>query len=180
MKLLEKLKFSSSSNSTQTQKNNSRSTIYTIEINGIDGRPILLSEFEGKNILLVNVASKCGFTPQYKELQNLQDSFSEQLTIIGLPCNQFSGQEPDDEKYIQSFCERSFGITFQLTEKIHVKGSNQHPLYQWLTKKNLNGKRNSSVRWNFQKYLINKNGELVDFFYSTTKPNSSKIIRHLN
>ncbi len=179
MKLLEKLKFSPSSNSTQTQNFAARSSIYSVAINGLDGRSIGLYDFKGKYILFVNVASKCGFTPQYKELQNLQDTYVDKLVIIGLPCNQFAAQEPGEAEQIQSFCERNFGVTFPLTEKIHVKGSKQHPLYQWLTKKNLNGKSNSSVKWNFQKYLVNEKGELVDFFYSITKPNSSKITKHL-
>lgn len=179
MNLLEKLKFTSSSNSNLVQKINDRSSIYSIEINGFDSRPISLSDFKGKYILFVNVASKCGFTPQYKELQNLQDTYSAKLVVIGLPCNQFAGQEPAAAKQIQSFCERNFGVTFPLTEKVLVKGSKQHPLYQWLTKKNINGKSNSSVKWNFQKYLVNEKGELIDFFYSITKPNSSKITKHL-
>ncbi|MFK7812652.1 MAG: glutathione peroxidase [Maribacter sp.] len=179
MKLLQKLKFAPSSNTTQKQNNTNGSSIYTIAINSLDGRPIELSDFKGKNILFVNVASKCGFTPQYKELQKLQDTYTENLIVIGLPCNQFGGQEPQEAEQIQSFCERNFGITFLLTEKIHVKGSKQHPLYAWLTKKDSNRKSTSSVKWNFQKYLIDDKGELIDFFYSTTKPNSSKITKHL-
>ncbi|MFK7811157.1 MAG: glutathione peroxidase [Maribacter sp.] len=179
MKLLEKLKFPPSSYSINTQKCTDRSSIYSIEINGLDGRPISLSDFKGKYILFVNVASKCGFTPQYKELQELQNTYSNRLIVVGVPCNQFANQESGDAEQIQSFCKRNFGVTFPLTEKIHVKGYRQHPLYHWLTKKDLNGKSNSSVKWNFQKYLINDKGELVDFFYSVTKPNSSKITKHL-
>lgn len=179
MKLLDKLKFAPSSNTFQTHSLTNRSSIYSIEINGLDGRPISLSEFEGKHILFVNVASKCGFTPQYKALQQLQDNYQDKLVVIGLPCNQFAGQEPAGADEIQSFCERNFGVSFPLTEKVHVKGSRKHPLYEWLTTKSLNGKSNSSVKWNFQKYLVNDKGELVDFFYSITKPNSSKITKHL-
>ena len=175
MKLLKKLKFTSSSNSPCIDG----SSIYSIPVNGLNARPIPLSDFEGKFLLFVNVASKCGFTPQYKELQSLQDEFQDRLVVIGLPCNQFANQESGDADKIQSFCERNFGVTFQLTEKLQVKGSKQHELYQWLTKKDLNGQKNSTVRWNFQKYLVNKEGQLVDFFYSTTKPNSSKITKHL-
>lgn len=177
MKLLEKLKFTS--NSSRTKINTDRSSIYSIPLNGLDGRPISLVDFKGKFLLFVNVASKCGFTPQYKELQNLQDEFQDKLVVIGLPCNQFGNQESGDAEAIQSFCERNFGVTFPLTEKLNVKGSKQHPIYQWLTKKESNGKIKSTVRWNFQKYLLNEKGELVDFFYSTTKPNSSKITKHL-
>ena len=179
MKLLEKLKFTSSSNTSKTQNLTNKSSIYSIEINGIDGRLVRLSEFEGKYILFVNVASKCGFTPQYKALQQLQDSYQGKLVVVGLPCNQFAGQEPADSNEIQSFCERNFGVTFPLTEKVQVKGPKKHPLYEWLTKKSLNGRRNSSVKWNFQKYLVDDKGQLVDYFYSTTKPSSSKITKHL-
>ncbi|MEP3209015.1 MAG: glutathione peroxidase [Maribacter sp.] len=179
MKLLEKLKITPSSDTFQKQSLTNGSSIYTIAIDGLDGRPISLSNFKGKAILFVNVASKCGFTPQYKALQQLQDSYKDKLVVIGLPCNQFAGQEPAAADEIRSFCERNYGITFQLTEKVEVKGSRQHPLYSWLTKKELNGKRNSTVRWNFQKYLVNEKGELVDFFYSTTKPNSAKITNYL-
>jgi len=175
MKLLDTLKFTPSSNKIQTN----RSSVFSIEINGLDGRLIALSDFKGKHILFVNVASKCGFTPQYKALQQLQNKYKEKLVVIGLPCNQFAGQESGNAEQIQSFCERNFGVTFPLTEKIHVKGSKQHPLYSWLTKKDLNQKSNSSVKWNFQKYLVNEQGELVDFFYSITKPTSSKITKYL-
>ncbi|TMM59326.1 glutathione peroxidase [Maribacter algarum] len=180
MKFLEKLKFTPSSNTQKTESLTNRSSIYSIVINGLDGRPIDLSNFKGKYILFVNVASKCGFTPQYKDLQQLQNQFEDQLVVIGSPCNQFAGQEPGQAENIQSFCERNFGVTFPLTEKLKVKGSEKHPLYSWLTKKEYNGKKNSSVKWNFQKYLVNPEGELVDFFYSTTKPNSSKITKHIN
>jgi len=179
MRLLEKLKFTPSSNTLKTESLANRSSIYSIEINGLDGRPISLTDYMGKYILFVNVASKCGFTPQYKELQKLQDHYSNKLIVIGLPCNQFAGQESGNAEQIQSFCERNFRVTFPLTEKVHAKGSQQHTIYQWLTKKKYNNKSNSSVRWNFQKYLVNDKGELVDYFYSITKPNSSKITKYL-
>ncbi|WP_422858451.1 glutathione peroxidase [Flagellimonas sp. S174] len=154
-------------------------SIYDIAIKSLNGSSIDLNQFRGKHILFVNVASACGFTPQYRELQKLSDDYSEKLVVIGLPCNQFGKQEPGNADEIQQFCELNFGVTFLLTEKINVKGINQHPLYTWLTNKNLNGKKDSSVKWNFQKYLVNKEGKLVDYFLSFTKPKSSKITRHL-
>ena len=154
-------------------------SIYDIEIKDINGNPILLSEFKEKKILFVNVASECGFTKQYKELQALSDNYKEKLIVIGLPCNQFGNQEPGESSQIQEFCELNFGVTFLLTEKINVKGSKQHPLYNWLTSKDFNGKKNSSVKWNFQKYLVNEKGSLIDYYYSITKPMSSKITKHL-
>ena len=156
------------------------SSIYDIEINTLNGQPLDFKQLKGKKLLVVNVASKCGFTPQYKELQQLQDQYKDKLTIIGVPCNQFGSQEPGSSDDIQQFCELNYGVTFPMTEKIKVKGSHQHPLYQWLTQKAFNGKKNSSVKWNFQKYLVNENGELIDYFFSMTSPLSSKIVNHLN
>lgn len=157
----------------------SNTSIYDIAINDLEGTPIDFSSFKGKNILFVNVASECGFTSQYKDLQTLSDTYPEKLVVIGSPCNQFGKQEPGDASQIQTFCERNFGVTFLLTEKINVKGSKQHPLYQWLTNKDLNGSKNSGVKWNFQKYLVNTHGRLVDYYFSITTPMSSKITKHL-
>ena len=174
MNKIDKAKMSSQvSNEMKTE------SIYDIEINALDGKAISLSEFKGKKILFVNVASKCGFTKQYKELQTLSDTYSEKLIVIGSPCNQFGGQEPGDASEIQEFCELNYGVTFLLTEKVDVKGSRQHPLYSWLIKKQLNGKKSSSVKWNFQKYLVDENGQLIDYYFSTTAPLSSKITKHL-
>ena len=153
--------------------------LYDIKLNGLNGKPIILSEFRGKHLLFVNVASKCGFTPQYKDLQELHDKYKDNLVIIGLPCNQFGKQEPGNAKDIESFCEVNYGVTFLISEKLDVKGSNAHPLYKWLTQKSKNGVSSSTVKWNFQKYLVNTNGELIDYFFSTTKPTSSKITKYL-
>lgn len=152
-------------------------SLYDIKINAIDGNPIDLNNYKAKHILFVNVASECGFTGQYEDLQKLYDTYSDKLMVIGVPCNQFGGQEPGSSKTIQEFCKKNYGVNFLITEKIDVKGKNQHPLYQWLTDKKLNGVKSSNVKWNFQKYLIDKNGQFVDFFYSITKPLSSKITR---
>ena len=164
-----------STTSTETK----RQSIYDIVISSLGGKPISLSEFKGKKILFVNVASKCGFTKQYKELQSLSDKYKKELVIIGSPCNQFGKQEPGDASEIQKFCELNFGVTFLLSEKIDVKGSQQHPLYKWLTSKDLNGKQSSNVKWNFQKYLVDDQGCLIDDYFSITKPMSSKITKHL-
>ena len=136
-------------------------------------------DFKGKKLLFVNVASKCGFTKQYEDLQTLSDTYPEELVVIGSPCNQFGNQEPGNASEIQSFCTMNFGVTFLLTEKIDVKGSQQHPLYAWLTTQDLNGKKSSSVKWNFQKYLIDDTGHLIDYYLSITNPTSSKITKHL-
>lgn len=156
-----------------------QTSIYNIQINDLMGNPINLASFKGKKILFVNVASKCGFTPQYEELQKLSDTYKDKLVVIGVPCNQFGGQEPGTSEEIQSFCQVNYGVTFLITEKIKVKGDDQHPLYQWLTQKEKNTKSNSSVKWNFQKYIVDENGNLIDYFYSMTKPMSSKITKLL-
>ena len=159
----------------KSSKMSSKKSIYDIEINSLQGKPINLSLFKGKKILFVNVASKCGFTPQYKELQKLHNLYEESLVVIGVPCNQFGKQEPGNSSEINEFCQVNYGVSFLITEKISVKGNEQHPLYSWLTKKNENGRKNSSVKWNFQKYLINEDGELIDYYFSITSPTSSKI-----
>jgi len=153
--------------------------IYDIEIKSLQDTPILLSDFKGKFILFVNVASKCGFTPQYKDLEKLHKAHKDRLVVIGVPCNQFGKQEPGNNEDIQEFCQLNYGVSFLMTEKIDVKQTNQHPLYTWLTSKRLNNKKSSSVRWNFQKYLVSPEGKLIDYYFSITKPLSSKITKHL-
>ena len=150
-------------------------SIYDFKINGIDGSIIDFKQFKGKYILFVNVASKCGFTSQYEGLELLFQKYKEKLIVIGFPCNQFGSQEPGDSKDIIKFCTDNYGVSFLLSEKIDVKGKNINIIYKWLTNISMNGKFNSSVKWNFQKYLVNPNGELINYFYSTTKPMSEKI-----
>ncbi|NRD24121.1 glutathione peroxidase [Winogradskyella litoriviva] len=154
-------------------------SVYDIKIKTLQGQPIDFQQFKGKKILFVNVASKCGFTPQYRALQELQDTYKNNLVVIGVPCNQFGNQEPGNANTIQEFCEINYGVSFIITEKIDVKGSAQHPLYAWLTNKSLNGKQNSNVRWNFQKYLVDENGGFLDYYFSITKPMSTRITKHL-
>ena len=154
-------------------------SIYDIKINSIDNTPINLSDYKGKKILFVNVASECGFTPQYEDLEKLYKTYKDDLMIIGIPCNQFGGQEPGSADEIKSFCQVNYGVTFLITEKVDVKGDNQHPLYKWLTEKELNGSKSSSVKWNFQKYLVDEEGKFIDYWYSITKPMSGKITNYL-
>jgi len=154
-------------------------SIYDIKINALNGDKINLSDYKDKYILFVNVASECGFTGQYEDLQKLYETYKDKLMIIGVPCNQFGGQEPGSASEIQTFCKVNYGVTFLLTEKVDVKGDNQHPLYQWLTQKSKNGSSNSTVKWNFQKYLVGKEGQLLDYYFSITKPLSDKITKYL-
>ena len=130
-------------------------------------------------ILFVNVASYCGYANQYSDLQKLHETY-DNLEVIGLPCNQFLFQEPFSEDTIKQFCSSNYGVNFIMTEKINVKGKNQHEIYKWLTDKDLNKIKDSKVKWNFQKYLVNKSGELIDVFYSKTLPLSKEITQHLD
>ena len=161
-------------------KNISAQSVYDIDLNNIDGVNIDLSKFKGKYILFVNVASNCGFTKQYADLEKLYQQYKQELVVIGLPCNQFGGQEPGNSIEIKQFCQKNYGVSFPITEKINVKGENIHQLYSWLTDKEKNGNINSNVKWNFQKYLVDRSGELVNYFYSTTNPLSNKITSLLN
>ncbi|MAR97920.1 MAG: glutathione peroxidase [Formosa sp.] len=157
--------------------NSKKMNLYDIKINSLDGTPINLKAYKGQFILFVNVASECGFTNQYDGLQRLYDNYKGKLMVIGVPCNQFGQQETGSNQQIKSFCEENYGVSFIMSEKIDVKGKNQHPLYQWLTDKNLNGVKTTSVKWNFQKYIVGKQGEFIDYFYSLTRPTSSKITK---
>ena len=158
-------------------QNSKKMNLYNIKINSLDGSPINLRDFKGQYLLFVNVASECGFTGQYEGLQRLYDNYKGKLMVVGVPCNQFGQQEPGSLQQIKSFCKENYGVSFLMTEKIEVKGKRQHPLYQWLTDKNLNGVKTTSVKWNFQKYMIGKEGEFIDYFYSMTRPTSSKITK---
>ena len=153
-------------------------SIYNLSFTSIEGKKVQLETFKGKYILFVNVASKCGFTSQYKGLEELAKTYKEQLVVIGFPCDQFGGQEPGNSQEIKTFCESRYGVTFPMSEKIDVKGSNQHEIYTWLTDIKRNGKTSIGVKWNFQKYLVSPNGELIDYFFSVTKPLSEKITSH--
>ncbi|TKC04621.1 glutathione peroxidase [Pedobacter polaris] len=155
---------------------NSKQTIYPFKIKLLNGKEKVLSDFKGKVLLVVNTASGCGFTPQLKELQELRDEYAAQgFEVLGFPSNDFGGQEPLDDAAINEFCEVNFGVQFPMFEKTMVRGDHAHPLFKFLSEKKLNGHFNSTPKWNFHKYLINKDGEAVDYFYSFTKPGSSRI-----
>ena len=160
----------------KTMSDNSK-TFFDFKINSINGDSINLSKYTGKTILLVNVASNCGFTKQYSNLQELYDIYqSKGLIVLGVPSNQFGGQEPGTETEIKNFCETNFNITFPITSKYDVKGVNAHPIYLWA--KDTYGK-SSVPKWNFHKILINKDGKIADTFASFTTPMSNKILKKL-
>lgn len=155
---------------------NSKS-FYDLSILNLDGTDTIhFADYKGKKILCVNVASKCGYTYQYEDLQKLHEKYADKLVIIGFPCNQFLGQEPGTPEEIETFCKKNYGVTFTLTEKIDVKGDNQHPVYQWLTKKENNGRDNYNVSWNFNKFLLDENGNLMAHFGSKTKPFDEELV----
>jgi len=136
---------------------------YQIPLTDIHGVETNLEEFRGKVLLIVNVASECGLTPQYEDLQKLYDRYADEgLVVLGFPSNDFMGQEPGTEQQILEFCTSNFGVSFPMFSKIAVRGKNIHPLYEYLTKEAFNGKADSSVAWNFQKYLISREGELME------------------
>lgn len=152
-------------------------TFHDFTVKDIEGNDFALSSLKGKKVLVVNTASKCGLTPQYKVLQAIYELYGgDQFTVIGFPANNFMKQEPGTNEEIAEFCDKNYGVTFPMMSKISVKGDDQHEVYKWLTQKSENGVIDSKVKWNFQKYLINEQGQLVDFVVPKTKPDNEKII----
>ncbi|MBN2682334.1 MAG: glutathione peroxidase [Bacteroidales bacterium] len=154
----------------------SQEDFYSFQVKDIDGKKFDFSSLKGKKVMIVNTASKCGFTYQYKALQELYDKYKDSsFVIIGFPANNFANQEPAKNKEIKEFCEKKFGVSFPMMEKISVKGDDMHPLYLWLTSKEKNGFEDSDVKWNFQKYLIDENGKLVAVHGTKTEPDDKAI-----
>jgi glutathione peroxidase len=156
-----------------------QNNIYRFKVESIDGGIIDLSQYKGKKILIVNTASECGFTPQYKDLEKLYQQYKDKLIIIGFPANNFGGQEPGSNADIKSFCSRNYGVSFPMAAKVSVKGKDIHPLFKWLTNKSENGVMDATIRWNFSKFLIDENGIPIAYFSSLTKPLSSEITEKL-
>lgn len=151
-------------------------TIHQFCVEGIKGDIIDFAAFKGKKIMVVNVASACGFTPQYKQLQELYASFSDRLVVVGFPCNDFGNQESGTETEIAAFCEQQFGVSFPLSRKISILQAPMHPVYQWLTQKSKNGVADSQVDWNFQKYLIDEEGRLAAMYSPSESPIDERIL----
>jgi glutathione peroxidase len=152
-------------------------SFYDFTVEDITGKDYPLSQLKGKKVLVVNTASKCGFTPQYEGLQELYEKYGgDDFMIIGFPANNFGKQEPGSDEEIATFCSINYGVSFPMMSKISVKGDDQHPIYKWLTSKSDNGVENSKVRWNFQKYMIDEEGQLVGHFASTVKPENKKLV----
>ncbi|MBW7838849.1 MAG: glutathione peroxidase [Chitinophagaceae bacterium] len=152
------------------------STIYQFKVEGLTGGVIDFSQFRGKKILIVNTASKCGYTPQYAQLEELYEKYKDVLVIVGFPANNFGAQEPGSNKEISEFCTKNYGVTFPMAAKVSVKGDNMAPIYRWLTQKSENGVMDADIKWNFTKFLINEKGELEAVFESKVTPLSDEIV----
>lgn len=177
--------FFSCNNQAQTPKTDSKSsvsimtkeTIYQFKVEDLSGKPFDFASLKGKKILIVNTASKCGLTPQYKELEALYKQYSAKgFVIVGFPANNFASQEPGTNEEIEAFCELNYGVTFPMMSKISVKGADMDPIYQFLTQKAKNGLQDSEVEWNFQKYLLNEKGELEKVIAPQTVPSDASIV----
>ena len=154
-------------------------SIHSFQVKSIDGNQINFAKYKGKKILVVNTASKCGYTPQYEALQKVYEQYKDKLVIIGFPCNQFGGQEPGSNQEIVEFCKKNYGVSFPLADKIDVKGDNTAPIYKWLTQKGKNGVLDASISWNFNKFLLDENGKMMAYFPSNVKPDSDAILSYL-
>ena len=164
---------------TTNEKNKvmTKQNIYQFKVTDLSGKEFDFASLKGKKVMIVNTASKCGLTPQYKDLQAIYDQYKDKnLVIVGFPANNFMEQEPGSNEEIATFCERNYGVTFPMMDKISVKGDDMAPVYQFLTQKSKNGVQDSEVEWNFQKYLLNENGELVKVVSPRTLPTDKEIV----
>jgi len=164
---------------TNTQLTMGAKSFYDLSMNAIDGKTINFSIYKGKKVLIVNTASECGYTAQYKELQKLHEQYGAKLVVLGFPANNFGSQEPGSNTEIATFCEKNFGVTFQLFQKSDVVGESKNDVYKWLTDKSQNTWNVEEPKWNFCKYLINENGELLKFYSSSVGPLDKEIIGQL-
>jgi glutathione peroxidase len=161
-----------------TTMTDSASSVYSIQLKSLDGAGIIdFKALKGKKILIVNTASECGYTYQYEGLQKLATDKKDKLVVIGCPCNQFGGQEPGDTTEIRQFCTSKFSVSFPLSEKLDVKGSNQHALYKWLTQKSENGVLDADVLWNFNKFLLDEEGRMMACFPSKVTPDDAELLK---
>ena len=149
---------------------NMNKTIYDYKVESLDGKEINFADFKGKKILIVNTASKCGFTPQYEDLEKLSKDYQDKLVIVGFPANNFGSQEPGSNEEIGAFCEKNFGVTFPMAAKVSVKGDDTAPIFKYLTDKDLNGVKNTTILWNFTKFLVDREGVVIDRFAPAQDP----------
>lgn len=163
----------------QTANYQTAQSIHSFSVAGLDGDSIHFNAFKGKKILIVNTASECGYTPQYAELEKLYKAYSDKLVVIGFPANNFGQQEPGTNAEIRSFCTKNYGVSFPMAAKISVKGNDIAPIYRWLTQKSFNGVLDAEVSWNFNKFLLDENGNLLQHFKSSVAPEDASIIAFL-
>src|SRR5689334_5979074 len=156
------------------------SSIYNFKVKGLDGKNINLSKYKGKKILIVNTASKCGYTPQYADLEKLYETYKGKLVVLGFPANNFKQQEPGTSEEIQEFCKKNYGVTFPMAEKVSVKGDDIHPLFKYLTEEAQKMNIEDPIKWNFTKFLIDEKGKLVAVFPSKVNPMSEEVTKYLN
>lgn len=165
----------SSADTSQGMQKNDTKNIYQFKVQGLEGDQIDFASFKGKKILVVNTASACGYTPQYKELEELYEKYKDRLVVVGFPANNFGAQEPGTNADIKTFCQKNYGVTFPMAAKISVKGDDIAPIYQWLTNKEKNGVLDAEIKWNFNKFLIDENGHIIAKFDSKVTPMSADI-----
>lgn len=156
-----------------------KNSIHQFKVTSIEGGIIDFSKFKGKKVLVVNTASKCGYTPQYEALQKIYKEYGNKLVVVGFPANNFAGQEPGTDGEIQEFCKARFGVTFPLASKVSVKGNDMAPIYKWLTSKAENGVIDAEIKWNFGKFLLDENGQVINYFPSSVKPDSEEILKYI-
>ena len=163
----------------QTETTTMPTSIHQFKVKVLLGDTINFASFKGKKILVVNTASKCGYTPQYKELEELYNKYKDKLVVVGFPANNFLRQEPGTNEEIASFCTKNYGVSFPMAAKISVKGKDEAPIYKWLTNKSENGVMNAKIKWNFNKFLIDENGVIISYFPSSVTPLSEEIVSKL-
>lgn len=164
-------------NMSTTSSQQEHTTLHDFTAQSLDGEKFDFADLKGKRVLIVNTASECGYTPQYEQLQELYRKYGgDKFTIIGFPSNDFGGQEPGTDKEIQSFCQKNYGVSFPMMSKTPVTGNDKHPVYQWLTDKERNGRKTVKVQWNFNKFLVDENGEWVAYFPSDVEPLDERIV----
>lgn len=156
---------------------NVSASFYNLQAKSLDGVAISMEQYRGKKVVILNVASRCGYTPQYADWQAFHEKHHDKVVVLGFPCNQFMGQEPGSASDIKSFCQKNYGVTFQMFEKVDVKGANQSPVYKWLSDPKLNGWNKDVPSWNFCKYVIDENGKLTHFFASGVTPSSPEFAK---
>jgi glutathione peroxidase len=176
-KLLKNLFGSKKGIATASEVTHHKGSFYDFKVNDLSGKPVDLNDYKGKKVVIINVASKCGFTPQYADWEKFNKKHGDKIAVLGFPANNFLSQEPGSNGEIAEFCQKNYGVTFKMFEKIDVTGENKHPIYKWLSSKDLNGWNDKEPSWNFCKYVVNENGNLTHFFESKITPDKPEFLK---